>query len=66
MKKEKTKKAFTITGTVQLGSKNVPFTKQLNAHNAGHATEKTLTLFGSKNKVKRRFIQITSAKETKE
>ncbi|MBS3061260.1 MAG: 50S ribosomal protein L18a [Candidatus Diapherotrites archaeon] len=64
--KKQTTKTFEIKGTVQFGEKNVPFVKKVSANNANHASEKVLTLFGSKNKVKRRSINITESKETKE
>lgn len=61
--KPKKLKTFEVTGTVQLGAKTNPFTKTLQAYNQNHAIEKTMTLFGSKNKAKRRQIQVKTTKE---
>jgi ribosomal protein L20A (L18A) len=66
MKNDKKTKSFEVKGTVQIGRKNQAFTKNVAAYNAAHATEKTLTLFGSKNNVTRRQITIQSAAEAKE
>jgi ribosomal protein L20A (L18A) len=41
------------------------FSKDVLAYNSANAAERTLTLFGSKNKIKRKNIQINEAKEKK-
>ncbi len=65
-KDEKKKQAFTVKGQVKIGTKTVPFAKNVNAYNEKHAAEQTKSLFGSKNNVKRRNITIKETHVSKE
>lgn len=66
MKKgEKGMKSFEIKGDFKEGGKQKRFTKVITALNQNTAKEKTLSLMGSKHKVKRIHINIESIQETK-
>ncbi|GEM_PF-1586852 len=65
-KKTNTTKKFEVQGTVMIGSREMKFSKTLEAFNEKHATEKTLSLFGSKNKVKRRNIHVNHTAEVRD
>jgi ribosomal protein L20A (L18A) len=64
-KKEKKLSAFTVEGKLLLKEGEKSFSKDVLAYNSANAAERTLTLFGSKNKIKRKNIQINEAKEKK-
>lgn len=67
--KERKKKElgnFTVSGKLTLKDKEQGFSKELKAYNENNAAERTMTLFGSKNRIKRRNIQITEIKHTTE
>ncbi len=63
--KKKELKVFTVQGKLLLKDREQAFTKELRAFNTANAAERTMTQFGSKNKIKRRNIQITEVKEKK-
>jgi ribosomal protein L20A (L18A) len=61
----KTKKtaSFEVKGTTH---EEKPFTKTVHAFSEQNAREKTMALFGSKNKIKRRNIRILEVKTLRE
>ena len=56
---------FEVTGTRKEKEENKPFTKHINAFSESNARERTMALFGSKNKTKRRNITINEVKPAK-
>ena len=59
-------KNFEIKGTFRENKAEKKFSKTINALNENTAREKTLSIMGSKHKVKRIHIKIESIKESKE
>jgi large subunit ribosomal protein LX len=59
-------KNFEIKGTFRENKEGKKFSKTINALNENTAREKTLSIMGSKHKVKRIHIKIESIKESKE
>ncbi len=55
---------YIISGTYVKNKENHNFAKKINANNANLAKESLYTLFGSKNKLKRRQIKIIEIKES--
>ena len=55
-------KTFIVQGKLLLKDSEQAFSKELMAFNENNAAERTMTLFGSKNRIKRRNIQITEIK----
>jgi ribosomal protein L20A (L18A) len=64
-KKPKELKEFEVSGKIKIGQREMGFSKAVRAQNENNAMERCLALFGSKNKVKRRNIQIMEVKEKK-
>jgi len=60
--KKKELKVFTVQGKLLLERGEQTFSKQLKAFNENNAAERVMTLFGSKNRIKRRNIHITEIK----
>ncbi len=58
------KKLFEVQGKTK-GKQEKKFSKQVNSFNENTAIEQVLSLFGSKNKIKRRNIEINEVKEVK-
>lgn len=58
-------KQFEVKGTFKEKKQEKKFSKKVTAENQKHAIEKTMSLFGSKNRIKRRNIAITEVKEAK-
>ncbi len=58
-------KTFTITGTYREKNEDKKFTKELNAFNENFAKEKVLSQIGSKHKIARNGIKISSIAEKK-
>ncbi len=58
-------KTFEVQGKIKNKKMNEKFKKTINAVNENTAIETTLSLFGSKNNIKRRFIEINEVKEVK-
>ena len=56
-------KEFEAKGTISMRKEEKKFSKKVKAFNEGHARELVYSLFGSKNKLKRRNIQIIEVKE---
>ncbi len=56
-------KAFRATGTFRSGSRDQPYTIDVVADNKGGATEYIYSTFGSKHRVPRRFVIISSLTE---
>ncbi len=56
---------FEVKGTRIEGKESKPFTKMVNAFSQSNARERTMALFGSKNKTKRRNITISGVKPAK-
>lgn len=65
MAEKKQLKTFIVQGKINTKKGEQSFEKELQAHNANNAAERTMTLFGSKNRIKRRNIQINEIKEKK-
>ncbi|PJA17299.1 MAG: 50S ribosomal protein L18a [Candidatus Diapherotrites archaeon CG_4_10_14_0_2_um_filter_31_5] len=63
---EKTKKLFDVQGKIKNGKNEKKFLKQVSSLNENTAIEKIFGLFGSKNKIKRRDVEINEVKEVKE
>jgi large subunit ribosomal protein LX len=59
------KKLFEVQGTIKSSKMQKKFTKQVSSLNENTAMEKIFSLFGSKNKLKRRDIEINEVKEVK-
>jgi len=59
------KKLFEVTGKIKDGKLEKNFSKQINTINENTAKETVLSLFGSKNRLKRRLIIINEVKEVK-
>ena len=59
------KKLFEVTGKIKDGKLEKNFSKQINTINENTAKETVLSLFGSKNRLKRRLIVINEVKEAK-
>lgn len=59
-------KNFEVKGTFKEKGENKKFSKTVLTQNENTAREKTLSLIGSKHKVKRIHISIESSKEAKE
>jgi large subunit ribosomal protein LX len=51
---------FQVEGDFRMGDEIRPFSKIIEAPNEKQAKERTFTLFGSKHRVKRRYITIRS------
>lgn len=65
-KEKKQEKNYTVQGKLLPGQeKEKTFSKEILAYNPENAAEHAMALFGSKNRIKRRDIQITEIKETK-
>ena len=62
---EKKEKLFEIQGKIQNGKIEKKFLKQVSSLNENTAMEKVFGLFGSKNKIKRRDVEIHEVKEVK-
>ncbi len=56
---------FEVKGTRKEKEESRPFTKHINAFSQSNARERTMALFGSKNKTKRRNITISGVKPAK-
>lgn len=61
-KKKNELKGFTVQGNLVLKQGTKKFSKELLAFNEANAAERTMALFGSQNRIKRRNIQITEIK----
>jgi ribosomal protein L20A (L18A) len=59
-------KVYEISGEFLEKGNKKKFTKHVKAQNEKFAIEKTMALFGSKQKIKRRHITVNEAKEYKE
>ncbi len=59
-------KNFEVQGKIKNKTTNKKFTKKISSLNENTAIEKVMSLFGSKNKIKRRNIEINEVKEVKE
>jgi large subunit ribosomal protein LX len=57
-------KLFEVQGKIKKG-KEKKFTKRVDSLNEKTAIEKVLSLFGSNNRINRRFIEINEVKEVK-
>ena len=57
-------KKFEVQGKIK-GKQEKKFSKTVNSLNENTAIERVLSLFGSKNKLKRRDIEINEVKEVK-
>ena len=66
MVEKSVEKHYEIKGKYSYNGSGEKFTKHVKGFNAEHATENCLSLFGSKQKIKRRNIQIIDVKESKE
>lgn len=55
---EKAQKVFEVKGIVTIGGQKKQFSKKTRAFNSKNALERVLTLFGSKNRLKRKNIQV--------
>ncbi len=51
---------FEVKGTFMTGSEWHPYTKVIEAPNEAQARERTLTVIGSKHRLKRRYITISA------
>ncbi len=60
---EKNQKTFEVHGTLKMGTDEKNFTKKVMAHNQKNAIERVFTLFGSKNKLKRKKINVKEVKQ---
>ena len=56
-------KAYRATGTFRAGKKNQPYTLDVVAPDEEAATEQVYSNFGSRHRVKRRFVIIDSLSE---
>ncbi len=54
------KNSFEVKGTFKIGDDWKPYTKVIDAPNEAQAREQTLAVFGSKHRLKRRYITIES------
>ncbi len=54
------KNSFEVKGTFKTGDDWKPYTKVITAQNEAQAREQTLAVFGSKHRLKRRYITIDS------
>jgi len=63
METKKKMKTFDVTGSFIERGEEKKFRKTVNAFNSNNATEKTLSLFGSKHRIKRNAIAINEVKE---
>ena len=54
------KNSFEVKGTFKTGDDWKPYTKVINSQNEAQAREQTLAVFGSKHRLKRRYITIES------
>ena len=54
--------AFRVSGNFKMGEKWMPFTIEVVADDSDHATERTLSLLGSRHRVKRTNIEIADIK----
>ena len=59
-------KLFEVQGKIKNNKIEKKFSKKIVSLNENTAMEKVLSLFGSKNKLKRRNIEINEVKEVKE
>ena len=66
MKKEAKQTWFDVSGSIGQNEEKKPFSKRIHAFSAAHAKEKTLSLFGSKNRLTRRNVSIAQAKPAEE
>jgi large subunit ribosomal protein LX len=51
---------FEVKGTFRMGENWKPYTKVVSAPNEAQARERTLTLLGSKHRLKRRYITVNT------
>ena len=56
-------KAYKVTGEINKPRLNTPFVRELLSDKSEHAVEKVYAEIGSRHRVKRCHIKITSAKE---
>ena len=56
-------KTYKVTGEINKPNLNTPFSRELQADKSEHAVEKVYAEIGSRHRVKRCHIKITSAKE---
>ncbi len=63
METKKEMKNFDVTGSFIEKGVQKKFAKTVNALNSNNAAEKTLSLFGSKHRIKRKAIAINEVKE---
>jgi large subunit ribosomal protein LX len=54
------KNSFEVKGTFKIGDDWKPYKKVIEAPNEAQAREQTLAVFGSKHRLKRRYITIES------
>ena len=66
MKQAKAEKEFTVTGKFTEKGREKKFSKKISCLNEAQARERTMQLFGSKNRIKRRNILIEEVKEMQE
>jgi len=59
-------KNFEVQGKIKNRKTGKKFSKKVDSANENTAIEKVLALFGSKNRIKRRNIEINEVKEVKE
>ncbi|MCW4023494.1 MAG: 50S ribosomal protein L18Ae [Candidatus Bathyarchaeota archaeon] len=59
-------KVFKVTGQISKPELNTPFAKEVMAEKKEHAVEKVYAEIGSKHRVRRYHIKITSAEEVSE
>ena len=52
------KNSFEVKGTFKIGDDWKPYTKVIDAQNEAQAREQTLAVFGSKHRLKRRYITV--------
>lgn len=62
---QKKRMAFEVKGEVTESGESRPFIRIVNAFSESNARERTLSHFGSKNKIKRRNITIREIKQSK-
>lgn len=58
-------KTFEISGTFNDRTGNRKFTRDVRAHNENFAKEKVLSEFGSRHRLRRSAVKISSSKEKK-
>jgi large subunit ribosomal protein LX len=62
-RKKDTMKTFRVTGEIKKPRLSTPFVREMLAEKSEHAVEKVYAEIGSRHRVKRVHIKITSAKE---